>query len=86
MPKNRAPHPPDETADELLAALRRNHPELTDDQIRALLSGEPARQDRKGKNQARAGWTVGARGPHGGGGLVGRGRSRAGRGARRGDR
>lgn len=37
------PHPPDETADELRAALRRNHPELSDEQIDALLTGEPNR-------------------------------------------
>lgn len=75
------PHPPDETPDQLIEALRRNHPELTDTQLRALLAGEPARR-RKGW-QARKQTTVGEKGPQCGGGLVGRGRARAGRGARR---
>lgn len=33
-----------ETRDDIVAALRRNHPELTDRQIDALLTGEPARR------------------------------------------
>lgn len=36
------PHPPDETAEQLKAALRRNHPEMTDAEIDAVLGADPA--------------------------------------------
>lgn len=41
---NKAPHPPDETADDLRSALRRNHPELSEAEIDAILCGPPSQR------------------------------------------
>lgn len=79
-----APYPPGETADDVRAMLRTHHPDLTDAQIDAILDGEPPRR-RRGW-QAGKQLTAGVSGPQGGGGIIGRGRSRSGRGARRQDR
>lgn len=41
------PYPADETADDVRAMLRQHHPDLSDAQLDALLSGPPAKK-RKG--------------------------------------
>lgn len=61
------PYPPDETADDVRSMLRAHHPELTDAQIDALLSG-PTPKRRKG-NHPKAHWTSGTKG-HDGRGVV----------------
>lgn len=54
------PHPPDETPEELREVLRRNHPELSDDELDRLLTGEPKRRrqpppliENRGKRESR---------------------------------
>lgn len=75
MPRNKAPHPPDETPDELMAALRRNHPELTEGQLHALLTGEPPRRQRS--RAANRNLTAGVKGASGAGMVRARGLSRS---------
>lgn len=62
------PFPPDETADDVRAYLRRNNPDLSDEQIDALLSGEPPKR-KPTTSDPKNGWYV-AKGKHGGAGAV----------------
>lgn len=74
MPRDRAPHPPDETPDDVREMLRAHHPELSDAQLDSIVGGEPTR--RKRSNHARSHWTVGEKGQRTGRSVVGRGVTR----------
>lgn len=54
-------YPPNETPEDVAAFLRRNHPDLSDDEIQALLTGPPAKRRKDwgaGRNM-----TTGVKGP-----------------------
>lgn len=56
-------YPPNETPDDVAAFLRRNHPDLTDAEIQALLTGRPAK--RRKDWGANRNMTAGVKGPSG---------------------
>ncbi len=58
-------YPPNETPEDVAAFLRRNHPEMSDDEIAALLGGEPAK--RRKDWGANRNLTRGVKGPSGNG-------------------
>jgi hypothetical protein len=56
-------YPPNETPSDVAAFLRRNHPEMSDDEIAALIGGEPPKRRKDwGVNRN---MTAGVRGPAG---------------------